>query len=313
MTKATTETNLIPSCPLCNCAGRAAFDKDEFKHAECDECGTWYVYPTPEPEALVSWYQNARSDKNSSLCWESSQQHVQGVWARTLRTVEALAGRGPVLDIGCGAGQFLRFARRQGFHELEGVEPAADAAAKARTDAGARVHETDLFLAPVERDSFALVTAWDVLEHLPQPRSALRHIFRLLRPGGVLGLATPHRFGISVRAFSNKALVVMPPEHLMVASRRGLSTALAMEGFEVHSIESRDVRLREWLRFMPGSGVDQDQPRTSGPERADYVRGYERITRSAMFTALQAAANGFLRATRLGDQIVVLARKRSSR
>jgi SAM-dependent methyltransferase len=88
-----------------------------------------------------------------------------------------LRGRLKILEIGCGAGDFMDWAKRQG-HTIEGTEiiPEMVAAARAR---GHVVH-----LAPVSADSFApesfdAIVAVDVIEHLDL--ASLRDLFGLAR------------------------------------------------------------------------------------------------------------------------------------
>jgi hypothetical protein len=72
-------------------------------------------------------------------------------------------------------------------------------------------------------------------------------------------------------------------------------------GLQVLRIESVDLRIRDWLDSgsSPGSG--------SGKYR--YRAVYDRLTGVGVFGAAQAAANLILRATGLGDQLLMLARK----
>ncbi len=124
----------------------------------------------------------------------------------------------------------LTFAQALGWRDLEGVELSPEAAEAARRATGATVHGVDLPRAPLPSGHFAAVTLWDVLEHLADPRGALCRVRDLLRPGGVLVVATPNRSGITLRALGSRTLVVTPPEHMFLASRRGLAHAVTAEG-----------------------------------------------------------------------------------
>lgn len=232
-----------------------------------------------------------------------------------------LAGSGPLLDVGCGAGQFLSFARTLGWSDLEGVELSADAAEAARRATGAKVHGVDLLAVPLPPGHFAAVTLWDVLEHLADPRGALCRVHELLRPGGVLLVATPNRSGITLRSLGSRTQVVTPPEHLFLASRKGLAQAAAAEGFQLKRIETSELYLKEWVALFRGEsgppGGETKGPagpqESAGEERRFYLSLYERLTRLAVFSALQSFANALLRATSLGDQIVMLAQRPPSR
>jgi hypothetical protein len=123
----------------------------------------------------------------------------------------------------------------------------------------------------------------------------------------MLAVGTVNRLGLSLRAFGSKAFVVMPPEHLVITTSRGLRALTHRVGFEHVETYSVDIYLREWtLRLRPGR--DNSAP-TSAESRGSYLQTYGRLTGSALFSAAQAVANLGLRLTGLGDQLVMMARK----
>ncbi|WP_102125443.1 class I SAM-dependent methyltransferase [Deinococcus planocerae] len=114
---------------------------------------------------------------------------------RTAREVlDALPplGSGTLLDVGCGTGTLLAFARTR-FPEarLIGAEPSAGMREVAsRTLAGQGV---TLLASPAEAlalpdASVDAVTCLNVLHYLRDPEVALREWWRVLRPGGTLAL-----------------------------------------------------------------------------------------------------------------------------
>jgi SAM-dependent methyltransferase len=210
-----------------------------------------------------------------------------------------------VLDVGCGSGPFLSFARGQGWQDLTGLELSPVAAAAARASSGARVLEQGLEEADLPPGHFAVVAFWDVLEHLPEPRRALQRAAALLRPGGLVAISTPNRFGVAASVFGHRSVVVCPPEHLLLASRGGLRTALVDAGLEVDGIWSEDLRIREWTRAL-GRGSAEG---TGGEDRDRYRRAQAGLTGASWFETARSVANVVLRATRLGDQLLAIAGK----
>jgi SAM-dependent methyltransferase len=101
---------------------------------------------------------------------------------------------GTWLDIGCGRGKWLRLARDIG-HECIGVDSSPDAIRRCR-DEGFEVLERDAleFLQSADDQSFAVVSAFHVLEHCPFEYylNLVYQITRTLKPGGVLLIETPH-------------------------------------------------------------------------------------------------------------------------
>jgi SAM-dependent methyltransferase len=105
-------------------------------------------------------------------------------------------GRGRLLDVSCGEGSFIRFARRAGFATI-GIDFSAVALQKAQR----RVPSTVLALAnaqqlPFADNSFDVVTNIGSLEHYFDPAQGVREMARVLRPSGVALVLLPNAFGL---------------------------------------------------------------------------------------------------------------------
>ena len=105
-------------------------------------------------------------------------------------------GRGRLLDVSCGEGSFIRFARRAGF-ATTGIDFSAVALQKAQR----RVPSTALALAnaqqlPFTDNSFDVVTNIGSLEHYFDPAQGVREMARVLRPSGVALVLLPNAFGL---------------------------------------------------------------------------------------------------------------------
>lgn len=104
---------------------------------------------------------------------------------------EAVPGARAILDYGSGSGQLLPLLRAA-FPEAE-LHAADIMAEPASLPEGVRWHRADLNAeAAIARDSFDLVCAIEVIEHLENPRHMIREIARLLGPGGAAVITTPN-------------------------------------------------------------------------------------------------------------------------
>ena len=106
-------------------------------------------------------------------------------------------GRGRYLDVGCGSGGALGVAQSLGW-QVAGVEMDAAAAAKARRFT-ARLHVGDLQAAPFGTGEFDVISAYHVLEHVPDPVGAVRRMLGWLAPGGLLVVEVPNAGGLGGR------------------------------------------------------------------------------------------------------------------
>jgi SAM-dependent methyltransferase len=135
-------------------------------------------------------------------------------------------GRGRYLDVGCGSGGALGVARALGW-QVAGVEVDAAAAAKARRFS-ARVHAGDLQTAP-----FDLITAFHVLEHVPDPVGAVRRMLGWLAPEGLLVIEVPNAGGLGARLFGRAWSGLELPRHLSHFTPATLERAVEQAGGRV--------------------------------------------------------------------------------
>jgi SAM-dependent methyltransferase len=100
----------------------------------------------------------------------------------------------PWLDVGCGRGKWLRIGSDAGYR-VAGVDSNPASIAQCR-EAGFEVTQSDAldFLRTVDDRTFAVVSAFHVLEHVPFSYclNLVFQIARTLKPGGVLLIETPH-------------------------------------------------------------------------------------------------------------------------
>jgi 2-polyprenyl-3-methyl-5-hydroxy-6-metoxy-1,4-benzoquinol methylase len=94
------------------------------------------------------------------------------------------------LDLGCGVGTLGTLLERAG-GDWTFLEPDAAAVSEARAILHGPVHCSTLEEARFPPASFALVTAFDVIEHVTDPQALLRQIARVLQPGGFFIATTP--------------------------------------------------------------------------------------------------------------------------
>ncbi len=156
---------------------------------------------------------------------------------------------GRLLDIGCGEGMFLQVARERGF-DVAGLDLDAGNVAAARARGLAPIEQglaVDALgrLAPMLRGArpFDRVTAFEVLEHQPDPVGVLRAARGLLAPGGRLCGSVPNRDRVLVQRERRRSDGDFPPHHFLWFSRGALEATLRAAGFShvvVEPIAERD-------------------------------------------------------------------------
>ena len=94
-----------------------------------------------------------------------------------------------ILDVGCGTGANLKMLARYG--QAEGVDISQQAVEFCRERGLDCVKLGALEQLPYDDESFDLVTALDVIEHLDDDVAGLHEIRRVLRPGGFVLVFVP--------------------------------------------------------------------------------------------------------------------------
>lgn len=205
-----------------------------YRMRACPGCGV--VYSEPRHEVGADWYRQAVP------CEEPVPAEQDWRFRAFLRHHPAGAR---LLDMGCGAGAFLRLARSHGYPQALGLDQDERMAAQARQE-GLEVFCEDWrsFCRSRRDGEFDLVTLFDVLEHLPEPRQLLSEVRRLLRRGGGLVVTLPNElrplpFGREVWDY--------PPHHFTRWTPAALARFLEAGGFRVERHEVSPLEIRPVL------------------------------------------------------------------
>jgi SAM-dependent methyltransferase len=103
-----------------------------------------------------------------------------------------------VLDLGCRTGALTRHYAEG--NEVVGVDVDRDALARAAERLGIETVWADVEDGlPFDDDSFDVVVAGELLEHLADPAAAVGHVRRVLRPGGRFVGSVPNAFRLKSR------------------------------------------------------------------------------------------------------------------
>jgi len=153
------------------------------------------------------------------------------------RRTPPLSPPSSLLDIGCSHGDYLSFLQKAGW-EVEGIELDPQAARHAQ-EAGLRVHQGDAeeLLERLPSGRYNVVTMWHVLEHLYDPLGALREVYRILKPDGLLLLELPNSASVLARCLGRYWYPLEVPRHLYHFTPTTLSNMLGAAGFRVCAIE----------------------------------------------------------------------------
>ena len=234
-------------CAICNCEGNAterwsatiapeAFsarvfsarrlpDRVHYRVVSCNSCGLVRSDPVASEELLARLYES------SSFDYSDEVELIQATYGRALGWLERqVPRRDALLEIGCGNGFFLQQARRQGWKEARGVEPSADAVARAPAELGGAIVQDVMRSGLFAPESFDAVCLFQVLDHIAKPLELLEECLTVLRPGGCV-LALNHNIAAwSARLLGERSPIV-DVEHTYLYSPATMRAIFTKAGF----------------------------------------------------------------------------------
>jgi 2-polyprenyl-3-methyl-5-hydroxy-6-metoxy-1,4-benzoquinol methylase len=229
----------LDACPLCG--GRDFVPVTRIgPHpvVRCRACRLQFTNPQPSNAELAAIYGAdyvlAADDSEAAGVITRSKRATADHYLDVLDAATSPPGavRGRLLEIGCGAGNFLLQAWRRGF-EVTGVEYSAFACQRARATLGdhGRVLEGEIGVVAHEAGTYDVCIACDVIEHVRAPLAFLGDVRRLLRPGGILLVATPSIDSWSARVLG-KRWMEFKAEHLFYYAPDTIARELRAAGFD---------------------------------------------------------------------------------
>ncbi len=193
---------------------------------QCRQCGLMYNNPRLKPQVAKELYVNSADP----LYVKEQKQRIES-FRRTARECEKIKSGGNLLDIGSFYGFFLEAASKEKWQRY-GVELSKNAIFYTRKHFGIDVFEGDLFAAHYPDRHFDLVTMWDVIEHLHNPKETLLEINRVLKDDGLLALVTPNINSFMARIFKDQWWFLVP-SHIYYFTPRTIGKMLNEAGFKM--------------------------------------------------------------------------------
>ncbi len=190
----------LPHCPACRAALREKkYQLKESVLYECLACRLKYLDPCLDPAAMKKAYESDQSLAALHNFHEGYYDYGDlQTPSRTLADFKRGLGlleniqpqKGKILDVGFGNGLFLAAARERGW-DVRGID-----SSPVNRQTAKRKFGLDLELSGFENyephEIFDAISFWDVIEHLPDPLTAIQKAAALLKPGGLALIAVPN-------------------------------------------------------------------------------------------------------------------------
>jgi 2-polyprenyl-3-methyl-5-hydroxy-6-metoxy-1,4-benzoquinol methylase len=250
--------NSVSRCEVCGGDGRLLYSAladtlfdapGRWNLVRCTNisCGLIWSDPRPRPDQITKLYERYYTHQTTAAA-EDVDSYKSRPLVRMIKQLLALIffwrapaflsdnhhlqnmKPGRLLDVGCGDGDFLAKATRDGWL-AHGVDFDAKAIEAANKLDGVSAQVGDLTECEFPSHSFDAITMNNVIEHVWNPLETIKECNRLLRPGGRLVMITPNSDSAGHAIFKQDWRGLEPPRHLFIYNCASLVRLAKLAGF----------------------------------------------------------------------------------
>lgn len=203
---------------------------------QCTSCSLVFVNPRISTELSFKGYQDAideRHHKQDSFRITSFKSALKKI-NMVVDLFSRSEGPRTFLDVGCAGGAFPKAVKDLDF-QVVGIEPSVYLSEHARKEYGIEVHAMTLEEYSRNGKLFDVVSLWDVLEHLSDPKQTLKKIYAMLPSDGLLILNLPMIDTLPARVMGLRWPFYLNV-HIYYFTMKTIETLLHETGYEIQGV-----------------------------------------------------------------------------
>lgn len=198
---------------------------------KCKNCGL--VYMNPQFKGVESLY----TDSVDKFYIHTSPGR-KSTFERDMKKINKLSKKGRLLDIASSTGLFMDVAKKHGW-DVEGVELSKWAVNLAKKK-NLKVHNKKLEDIKFKNDTFDVITMFGIIEHVPDPKSMLKEVRRILKKEGLVVITIPEVSFLWKKLLKKDYYIL---QHLTYFTPKTLELLLNKIGFKV-------IKFNHYFRYM---------------------------------------------------------------
>jgi hypothetical protein len=193
----------------------------------CKACGLVYISPRIGGTTILDSVASG-DDKE----YVSQREGRMNTFRENIGILERYSGKkGMLLDVGAAAGFFVKVAKESGWDAI-GVEPNGWLAEYGRGEMGQDIRTGTIDSVCLAAGSLDAITMWDVLEHMTDPKSAIKKANIMLKKEGIILVCYPDHNSIFSRVLGRRWWFFLS-HHLYYFTPKTIERMLNEEGFNV--------------------------------------------------------------------------------
>ena len=224
-------------CP-CGNPAKAIFKLRGFNFFDCVKCTLRFVSPRYLAADIYDndYFQGA-SHGFGFTNYEEDKIASRAYLMKFLKWIKKYSDQPQInlLDVGAANGYFVELANKNGFN-ASGIEISNSAVEWAKKLD--RPVSQGTLESLNEEKVYEVITALDVLEHIPEPLDFLVIARNRITDDGILLLNVPNLGSIFSKLSGKKWHAYLPPEHWIYFNKKSISKMLNMAGFEIINSKS---------------------------------------------------------------------------
>ena len=229
-------------------------DDVDVRIERCRNCGLFRSLPVSDNRSIETLYED------DSICFDASASKLaagnNAISSTDELSIVDTAPPARLLDVGCGAGQFLLRCQSLGF-DVMGVEIDPLAVEFACRELGLNVRTGGIF-AVEDEEKFDIVSALGVLEHVERPAAFLDALAKHLTPGGEILIGVPNAACLNrivSRASAHDWDMFLEPGHLYSYDIKCLSSLAKRCGLRCKRWMTATLTIRGKIPLLPARHV----------------------------------------------------------
>ncbi len=243
-------------CRLCKFSNvrYTGIKKGVYKLLTCDHCGLFFINPIPSKISLNKYYYNYLQKKGYKYLNENLRKYkIKTVWQsryNLLKRFIKTPDKKSFLEIGSGAGEWLKTLKNNGADNFIGLEIAHDEYKMLKKEYLNKVYYKSLINFSPHR-KFDVVCLWDVLEHFTEIDKAMNKLKKLLKKNGLIIVSTINTNSLSFSLKGAGWRYFDPPEHVFYFNQKNIKYLADQYKFKLLYLKSQ-IQLQAWLNSNVG-------------------------------------------------------------
>ena len=241
---------------------KPAFEKLGWTILRCGNCGLFRLQFKDSYQNFIRNYYDkgfftGSTKRAGYFSYEGDRKAEDKNMHEYLQGIRRFKTKGKLLDIGCATGLFMLKAQEAGF-DVSGVDVSEYAISIAKKRFGSKVKHSSIEQVRYQIANFDVVTLFDVIEHMENPKRVLRKLNGLLKNDGILVVNTGDSDSLLVRMQGKDWHFFIPPQHFFYFSIKTLTTLLHQAGFRVLAIDRKGKWVTLRYLFHLARQIQQD-------------------------------------------------------